>query len=84
MDKYLGLEVYVLRVEAEGYWIENYHSPLTGITPLRMVMHQLEGTEYTTETVKVEFRDVPDNLNDDIKSLPNTGKLGDKTTPPKQ
>jgi hypothetical protein len=84
MDKVAGLEVYVMRTVADGYWIEESHSPLTGITPLRVVMHQLDGTEYTIETVKVEFRDVPDNLNEDIKALPGTGKVGDKTTPLKQ
>jgi len=84
MDKYLGFEVYVMRTVADGYWVENSYSPLTGRFPLRMVMHQLDGNEYTIETVKVEFRDVPDNLNEDVKALLHTGNLGDKNTPPKQ
>lgn len=78
-DKYLGLDVYVMRTVADGYWVEESHSPLTGRFPIRSVMHQSDGTEYTMETVKIDFRDVPDNLNDDIKALPNTGILGDKT-----
>jgi hypothetical protein len=84
MDRVAGFEVYVFRAVSEenpNYWIENSISPLTGRTPLRIVSHELDGTEYMIEAVKVEFKDVPDNLNEDIKSLPNTGKLGDKTTP---
>jgi hypothetical protein len=50
---------------------------------LRIVTHQPDGGLYTLEAVKVEFKDVPDNLNDDIQSLPNTGKLGDKNASPK-
>lgn len=80
MDKVAGLDVYVLKAVANGYWVEKSYSPLTGRTPLRSVMHQLDGTEYTTVTVKVEFRDVPDNLNEDIKALPHTGSLGDSPT----
>lgn len=83
MDKVAGLEVYVLKTLGQGFWVENSYSPSTGRTPLRSVLHQLDGTEYITETVKVDFRDVPENLNDDIKTLPTTGQLGDKTTPPK-
>lgn len=84
MDKVAGLDVYVLRTAAErGYWMEQSYSPLTGRTPLRVVMHQPDGNEYTIETVKVEFRDVPDNLNEDIKALPHTGSMGDKPTPSK-
>jgi hypothetical protein len=87
MDEVAGLEVYVMRVVSEenpNYWVECSVSPLTGRSPLRIVSHNLDGTEYITEAVKVEFREVPDNLNEDIKALPNTGKLDDKTTSPKQ
>jgi hypothetical protein len=56
---------------------------LTGGSPLRIVTHQPDGGLYTLEAVKVQFKDVPDNLNDDIQSLPNTGKLGDKNASPK-
>ncbi|MEN3331481.1 MAG: hypothetical protein V7641_846 [Blastocatellia bacterium] len=87
MDKVAGLEVYVLRWVSEdnqNFWVEDSYSPLTGRNPLRILSHELDGSEYMIEAVKVEFRDLPDNLNDDIQSLPNTGHLGDKTTPPKQ
>ena len=85
MDKCLGLDVYVLRTNADGYWVEVSYSPLTGRVPLRIVMHQLDGNEATIETVQLDFRDVPDDLNEDIKSLPNTGKVGNQSTakPPK-
>jgi hypothetical protein len=81
MDKVAGFEVYVLKVVTPEYWVENCYSPLTGRIPLRSVLHQLNGTEYITETAKIEFRDVPENLNDDIKALPNTGYIGDKSSP---
>jgi hypothetical protein len=89
MDKCLGLDVYVLRTNADGYWVEESYSPLTGRFPLRTVMHQLDGNqagyESTIETVQLDFRDVPDDLNNDIVSLPNTGKVGNQSTakPPK-
>jgi hypothetical protein len=87
MDKVAGLDVYVMRMEnAEnpGYWTEVSVSPLTGRSPLRVVTHQPDGTLFTLEAAKVEFREVPDNLNDDIMSLPDTGKLGDKPAPAKR
>jgi hypothetical protein len=87
MDKVAGLDVYVMRMENEehpNYWTEVSVSPLTGRNPLRVVTHQPDGTLFILEAAKVEFKDVPDNLNDDIKALPNTGKLGDNSTPPKQ
>jgi len=86
MDKVAGFDVYVLKTvnqEYPSYWTECSFSPLTGRSPLRIVMHQPDESLYIIEAVKIEFRDVPDNLNDDIKSLPNTGKLGDKTASPK-
>lgn len=87
MDKVAGLDVYVLKSANEeypSYWMEYSVSPLTGGSPLRVVMHQPDDSLYIIEAVKIEFRDVPDNLNEDINSLPNTGKLGDKTTSPKK
>ena len=84
MDKVARLDVYVLRVETSGVWVEVSYSPLTGRTPLRSVMHQPDGSGFKTETVKVDFRDVPDNLNEDIKALPQTGNLEDKTEPAKR
>jgi hypothetical protein len=86
MDKVAGLDVYVLKTVSEensNYWTETSVSPLTGSMPLRAVIHQPDGNIYTIEAVKVEFKGVPDNLNDDIQSLPSTGKFGEKqaTTP---
>lgn len=83
MDKVAGFEVYVMRSvnqENPNYWSEDSVSPLTGRIPLRSVIHNADGTLYTIEAVRVEFKDVPDNLNEDIKSLPHTGKLGEKMT----
>jgi len=87
MDKVAGLDVYVLRgvnQENPNYWNETSHSPLTGSSPLRLVTHEPDGTLFILEAVKVEFKDVPDNLNDDIIALPNTGKLGDNNELPKK
>jgi hypothetical protein len=87
MDKVAGLDVYVMRSvneENPSYWFEYSVSPLTGRKPLRVVTHQPDDSLYIIEAVKIEFKDVPDNLNDDIQSLPNTGNLGDKATSPKQ
>jgi hypothetical protein len=83
MDKYLGYDVYVMKTVADGYWVEESYSPVTGRFPLRSVMHQLDGNEFTTEVVKIDFRDVPDNLNDDMRSLQKTGNLGGKPAPRK-
>lgn len=81
MDSIVGLEVYVLRGvnrEYPNYWIETSYSPLTGRTPLRTVEHSLDGSEFIIEAVRIEFRDVPDNLNEDITTLPNTSEIGEK------
>jgi hypothetical protein len=87
MDKVAGLDVYVMKSvnnENPEYWFEYSVSPLTGRNPLRVVTHQPDGSLFILEAAKVEFKDLPDNLNDDIKSLPNTGKLSDKTSSTKQ
>jgi hypothetical protein len=73
IDKFLGFDVYVLRAEGQGFWVEESLSPLTGRFPLRTVMHQQDGSELISEVVKIDFRDVPDNLNGDLKALPTPG-----------
>lgn len=81
MDKVAGFDVYVLKTvneENPNYWVETSVSPLTGRMPLRAVVHQADGNIYTVGAVKVEFKDVPNSLNDDIEALPNTGKSGEK------
>jgi hypothetical protein len=86
MDKVVGLDVYVARLANPDYpddWTEVSHSPLTGVNPLRIVVHLPDGTLFTLEAVKIEFKDVPDNLNDDVLSLPDTRKLSGKTPPAK-
>ncbi|HKQ07034.1 MAG TPA: hypothetical protein VJ464_18030 [Blastocatellia bacterium] len=83
MDKFLGYDTYVMKTVADGYWVEQSFSPVIGRFPLRSVTHELDGNEFTAEVVKIDFREVPDNLNDDIKALPHTGHLGDKA-PAKQ
>ncbi|HVG17822.1 MAG TPA: hypothetical protein VNI02_02130 [Blastocatellia bacterium] len=41
---------------------------------LRSVTHFRDGSEIGMEAKKVEFKDVPENLNDDLKALPIKGK----------
>jgi hypothetical protein len=75
MDEVAGLEVYVFRVEIRdtaqpGYWKETSYSPRTGITALRTVMHSSDGSEIREEALAVEFKNVPEDLNGDLKALP--------------
>ncbi|MFY9572347.1 MAG: hypothetical protein WAV20_13185 [Blastocatellia bacterium] len=73
LDQVAGLEVYVLRTNIENHpieWTEQSYSPKTGYLPLRNVKHFRDGSEDVLEATRVEFRDVPGNLNDDIKSMP--------------
>jgi hypothetical protein len=79
MDEVAGLPVYVLRTEMKDpahpmEWVEQTYSPKTGLIPLRVVNHFRDGSEMGAEAVKVEFKDIPDNLNDDLKGLPVKGK----------
>jgi hypothetical protein len=75
-DEVAGLGVYVLRTENPGYyWVEVSYSPLTGRNPLRIVHHQADGTEVRIEAVKVEFREVPEDINRDLMALPDGGNL---------
>ena len=75
MDEVAGLEVYVFRVEIRdaaqpGYWKETSYSPRTGITALRSVLHSSDGSEIREEALAVEFKNVPEDLNMDLKALP--------------
>lgn len=84
MDVVAGLEVYVIRAYADEnpkYWMEFSFSPLTGNFNLRAVSHSEDGSEFIYEVVKVEFKPVPDNLDDGIKLIPNTNKANDKIGP---
>lgn len=74
-DKVAGLEVYVLRQEianadSQIKWVEQSYSPKAGVTWLRMVVHFRDGSEVTSEATQVDFVEVPDDLNDDLKDLP--------------
>ena len=74
-DEVSGLNVYVMRAEikdpaAEIEWIETSYSPRTGVAPLRSIIHFRDGSEVRSEAVSVEFKEVPEDLNDDIKDLP--------------
>lgn len=83
-----GLEAYVLRyveknLEHPIEWIETSYSPKTGLNPLRIVRRFRDGSELRLEAINVVFKDVPEDLNDDLRALPNTGKLGDQSPPNK-
>jgi hypothetical protein len=74
-DEVAGLLVYVLRAEFNDpanpqEWQEESYSPKTGFTPLRKIIHFRDGSEIRIEAVSVEFKEVPENLNDDMKALP--------------
>jgi hypothetical protein len=75
IEEVAGLKVYVLRFEINNpeipiEWVEQSYSPKTGYIPLRNVKHFRDGSEMVEEATKVEFKDVPDNLNDDLNKLP--------------
>src|ERR1044072_6239432 len=79
MDEVAGLKVYVLRYEMKDplnsqEWIEQSYSPRTGYIPLRTVNHFRDGSEMVIEAKSVEFKDVPDNLDDDLREMPVKGK----------
>lgn len=73
-EELAGLQVYVYRDNmppSNGReWIEQSYSPKTGFLELRKVSHFRDGTEDVLEARSVEFKDVPDDLNDDIKAMP--------------
>lgn len=75
VDQVAGLVVYVQRTEvkgpaSQGQWFEKSYSPKTGLNPLRTIIHLSDGSEIKHEAVSVEFTEVPETLNDDLKSLP--------------
>ena len=74
MDEVAGLKVYVMRADKDSssplQWTEDSYSPQIGIYPLRTIMHFRDGSEIIREAVTVEFKDVPEDLNNDIKNLP--------------
>jgi hypothetical protein len=73
-DEVAGVKVYVLRTNFTDpnlqEWVEESFSPKTGFVPLRTVMRFRDGSEFRLEAIRVRFEPVPDNLNDDLKSLP--------------
>jgi hypothetical protein len=73
-----GLEVYVLRTEFDDsrpeQWVETSYSPMTGRTPLRRIFHFRDGSEMRKEAIRIRFREVPEDLNDDLKELPKQEK----------
>jgi hypothetical protein len=74
-DEVAGVRVYVLRTNFSDpanpqEWVEESFSPKIGVVPLRTVMRFRDGSEFRKEAIRVRFEPVPDNLNDDLKSLP--------------
>ncbi|MEK6301743.1 MAG: hypothetical protein AABO41_13615 [Acidobacteriota bacterium] len=70
----VGLKAYVQRhvidnPESNIEWIEDSYSPRTGRCGLRMRLHFRDGTEVLQEAEQVEFEEVPNNLNADLKDL---------------
>ena len=75
IEEVAGLKAYVMRYEINDTehpigWIEQSYSPKTGYIPLRNVKHFRDGSEIVEEAVKVEFKDVPNDLNSDLNNLP--------------
>jgi hypothetical protein len=70
-EVFVGLTVFLHRAEISDpdhplAWVERSFSPETGYVPLRTVMHFRDGSEIIQEAIRVEFKDVPENLNADI------------------
>ena len=75
MDEVAGLPVYVLRTDIKDPdnpqdYIETSYSPKTGFTFLRTLIHYRDGSYFLIEAESIEFKDVPEDLNDDLKNLP--------------
>jgi hypothetical protein len=75
VEKVAGLEVYVLRTDIKDSnhpiaWTETSYSPRTGLIPLRSIITFRDGSQMHTEATKVEFKEVPDDLNHDVKAMP--------------
>ncbi len=73
-EELAGLQVYVFHDNAPSSqpleWIEQSYSPKTGFLELRTVRHFRDGSEDVLRAASVEFKSVPDDLNDDIRSMP--------------
>ncbi|MEK6325554.1 MAG: hypothetical protein AABN33_28260 [Acidobacteriota bacterium] len=73
-EELAGLQVYVYRDNVPPpngmEWIEQSYSPKTGFLALHRVSHFRDGSEDVLKATSVEFKDVPDDLNDDIKTMP--------------
>ena len=75
MDEVAGLKVYVLRTvvtDNPTQWQERAYSPRTGLTALRSVIHMSDGSEIRREAVSIEFKEITEDLNHDLKTLPIT------------
>lgn len=52
-----GLKTYVFRSEDAESWTEEYYSPKTSFTPLKVVeYHQASGDQFVKEAISVQFR----------------------------
>jgi len=74
-DEVAGLKVYVFRTENTNTadpeeWLERSYSPVTGLTILKFVSHMRDGSEIRRDAVTVEFKDLPEDLNHDLKDVP--------------
>ncbi|MGA9769654.1 MAG: hypothetical protein WBV94_11480 [Blastocatellia bacterium] len=73
-DTVAELKVYALRQEvsepeSEIEWVEDSYSPKIRLNSLRSIMHFRDGSEVISEVLSVQFTEVPDDLNDDLKNL---------------
>src|SRR5262245_21637971 len=73
-EELAGLLVYVFHDNAPPdhpyEWLEQSYSPKTGFVELRKVVRFKDGHEDVLNATSVEFKSVPDDLNDDIKAMP--------------
>jgi hypothetical protein len=74
-DQLAGLQVYVFHDNLPDSqpiaWMEQSYSPKTGFLALRTIRHFRDGSEDVLEATSVEFKDVPDDLNRDIRAMPD-------------
>lgn len=75
-EELAGLKVYVLRYKVDNpesteEWSEESYSPKTGMTSLRTVIHFKDGSEFKLEAISVVFKDVAENLNNDLEKTPD-------------
>lgn len=61
MDNVAGFTAYVHHAsDSSGFWVEMYYATETGITSLKTVMHDVDGSELVIEAINVQFRDATD------------------------